>query len=96
MFERRGAKQRRAISRATLAHSGNGTNDNIDNVGELRLDSDLSLYSTRKLWDVVRLLDDSSIGQKGSCREFDLLNITRAELRVRGYAGAENPWKAPH
>jgi len=55
------------------------------------VDTDVSMISSRRLWDVLRL---SKI--KGCELDNDFIEEIKTELKIRCDYSEENPWRLPH
>lgn len=55
------------------------------------IDKDISLYSSRKLWELIRTVESTP-----TTDDQDLLELIKGELVFRGQNVGQNPWSRPH
>ncbi len=55
------------------------------------IDKDISLYSSRKLWELIRSVESTPADDNDY-----LIDLIKSELVVRGHNVKNNPWRRPH
>lgn len=58
------------------------------------IDKDISLYSSRKLWALIRSVELEPSDDDHD--EDNLVELIKGELVIRGHNVSENPWRLPH
>ncbi|MFT7129524.1 MAG: hypothetical protein ACI89U_001641 [Gammaproteobacteria bacterium] len=55
------------------------------------IDRDISLYSSRKLWELVRTVESTT-----TTDDQNIIELIKGELIFRGQTVNQNPWRHPH